>query len=121
MPPHVESLPYKEGWAMSQIQLTRREFLRGSAAAAGMAMLGGTELFAATRAVAAPVAIGRCRSYEPAAVQARLVELLDQIGGVRRLVRGKTVAVKLNLTGGIGGRFQGARAEETYQVHPAVV
>ena len=51
---------------MSQIPLTRREFLYGTAAAAGMAMLGGTELFAAQRALAAPVAIGRCRTYENA-------------------------------------------------------
>lgn len=111
---------------MSELQITRRAFLRGSAAAAGWAVLGpagawGAEAHRAAAAPTAPVAIARCRSYEPGQVQAQMAELLAGIGGVRRLVQGKTVAVKLNLTGGIGGSFQGVPAERSYQVHPAVV
>jgi len=71
-------------------------------------------------APARPVAIARCRDYEAGQVQARLAELFDQIGGIRRLVQGKTVAVKLNLVGDTGGVFRGARSERAYQVHPSV-
>lgn len=112
---------------MTDLHLTRRAFLRGSAAAAGWTVLGGAaagsgpSAWSAPAAPAAPVAIARCPDYtDPARVHARLSTLLDQIGGVRRLVRGKTVAVKLNLVGETGGDFQGARSERTYQVHPSV-
>jgi uncharacterized protein (DUF362 family) len=107
---------------MTELQITRREFLRGGAAVAGVAMLGGAEAWGALRppAPALPVAIGRCRTYEPALVQARLAEMFHQIGGIRRLVQGKTVAVKLNLTGEFGEMFQGAPASRTYHVHPSV-
>jgi uncharacterized protein (DUF362 family) len=103
---------------MTQLQISRREFLRGSAAAAGMAVLG-HDAWGATPP-SRPVAIARCRAYDPAQVQARMAELFDQIGGIRRLVQGKTVAVKLNLTGEFGQSFQGAPASRTYHVHPSV-
>jgi uncharacterized protein (DUF362 family) len=108
---------------MPHSHLTRREFLRGSAAAAGWTVLGGAHAVAAgARAQpSAPVAIARCPDYsDPARVRARLATLIDQIGGIRRLVRGKMVAVKLNLVGETGGTFQGARSERSYQVHPSV-
>jgi uncharacterized protein (DUF362 family) len=104
---------------MSNHQITRRELLRGSAGAAGLTLLAGTETWGAPRPPSLPVAIARCKSYELAQVQARMAALFDQIGGIRRLVQGKTVAVKLNLVGEIGGTFQGARSERSYQVHPA--
>jgi uncharacterized protein (DUF362 family) len=44
---------------------------------------------------------------------------LDQIGGIRSLVKGKTVALKLNLTGNIS-RFP-ERADLPYRNHPATV
>jgi len=47
---------------------------------------------------AAPVALARCASYG-AAVLPVLQKMFDQLGGLGRLVKGKTVAVKLNLTG----------------------
>jgi uncharacterized protein (DUF362 family) len=106
---------------MLHSHLTRREFLRGSAAAAGWTVLGGTAAWSASAAPTAPVAIARCPDYsDPARVHSRLKTLLDQVGGLRQLVRGKTVAVKLNLVGETGGTFQGARSERTYQVHPSV-
>jgi uncharacterized protein (DUF362 family) len=108
---------------MTELQISRREFLRGSAAVAGMAVLGGAEAWGATPKApsALPVAIGRCWTYDAAQVQAQIAAMFDQIGGIRRLVKGKTVAVKLNMTGGIGGFFQGVRAERAYQVNPSVV
>jgi uncharacterized protein (DUF362 family) len=105
---------------MAELQWTRREFLRTGAAAAGAVMLGGAEAWGAAKAPAAPVAVARCRSYEPGQVQARLAAMFGQIGGIRRLVQGKTVAVKLNLVGETGGIFEGARSERAYQVNPSV-
>jgi len=43
------------------------------------------------------VAIVRCRDYTT--FQGQLSSAFDQIGGIEKLVRGKTVALKLNLTG----------------------
>jgi uncharacterized protein (DUF362 family) len=107
---------------MTELQISRRDFLRGSAAAAGMAVLGRAEALEGVKAgaPARPVAIARCRSYDPGYVQARMADLFNQIGGIRRLVRGKTVAVKLNLTGEVGEVFQGAPAGRTYHVHSSV-
>ena len=53
---------------------------------------------AARSAPAATVAIARCRRYDedPAG---KLGRMFDQIGGIGSLAKGKTVAVKLNLTG----------------------
>jgi uncharacterized protein (DUF362 family) len=45
--------------------------------------------------------------------------MFDQIGGVGGRVRGKTVAIKLNLTG--GNRFEGYTPGDTHWVHPKVV
>ena len=48
-------------------------------------------------APASSVAIVRCRDYRN--FQTQLAQAFDQIGGIEKLVRGKTVALKLNLTG----------------------
>lgn len=68
-----------------------------------------------------PVAIRRCRSYEPAVVERELSKAIDLIGGIGNLVRGKTVAVKLNLTGDPRGKAKGLASFRTYQVHPNIV
>jgi uncharacterized protein (DUF362 family) len=47
--------------------------------------------------------------------------MFDQLGGLERLVKGKTVAVKLNLTGGPERRVAGAPVEVTSWVHPQVI
>ena len=68
----------------------------------------------------APVALQRCESYAPRLVRERLDKTLDLIGGVGGLVRGKTVTVKLNLTGHID-ECCGKPAHRTYHTHPDVV
>jgi uncharacterized protein (DUF362 family) len=75
---------------------TRREVLAKSTAAAAAALVLPNTLKA--DAPASTVAVIRCRSYQDD-VTGKLSTLLDQIGGVDKLVRGKTVALKLNLTG----------------------
>jgi uncharacterized protein (DUF362 family) len=71
-----------------------------------------------TRAPASPVSIAKVASYDEDLV-ARLQTMFDQIGGITRLVRGKTVTVKLNLTG--GGRYEGHTPGQTHWVHPTLV
>src|SRR5215469_8383555 len=66
----------------------------------------------------APVAIARARGYNEDLV-ATFRTMFDQIGGLQRQVQGKTVGIKVNLTG--GNRFDGYTAGETHWVHPNVV
>jgi uncharacterized protein (DUF362 family) len=47
--------------------------------------------------------------------------MFDQIGGLGRIVKGKTVTVKLNLTGSPGQRFQGKPLGLTHYTNPKVV
>ncbi len=89
--------------------ITRRELLAGAAA------LGAAP---AKSAPAAPVAIARCRSYDQE-LTGILGKMFDQTGGLGRLVKGKTVALKLNLTGNIT-RFPN-RPDQPYRNEPATV
>jgi len=110
-------------------RLTRRRFLAQTAATAGglaagrlagAGQRGPPESGRSGPLPTSPVAVQRCESYEPARVRKRLDRALDAVGGIGRLVRGKTVTVKVNLTGParpVGGR----PASETYHVHPHVV
>ncbi len=45
--------------------------------------------------------------------------MFDQIGGIDNQVKGKTVGIKVNLTG--DGRFPGYTTGDTHWVHPRVV
>jgi uncharacterized protein (DUF362 family) len=47
--------------------------------------------------------------------------MFDQIGGLPRLVRNKTVTIKLNLTGSPALRFQGRPLGATHYTHPKTV
>ncbi len=72
---------------------SRREVLTTAAA-------GALTISSAAKANPAPassVAIVRCRDYR--SFQTQLGQAFDQIGGIDKLVRGKTVALKINLTG----------------------
>jgi uncharacterized protein (DUF362 family) len=68
-----------------------------------------------------PVSVAKVVSYEMDLV-AQFEHMFDQIGGIGQLVRGKTVAMKVNLTGASGrGRQVGLTAGQTSWVHPNVV
>ena len=75
---------------------SRREVLTlaGSAAAGA---LSGFRTLQASPAPASSVAVVRCRDYNQ--FQTQLSSAFDGIGGIDKLVRGKTVGLKLNLTG----------------------
>jgi uncharacterized protein (DUF362 family) len=74
---------------------TRRQLLQAGGTAA-IAALGSGNLLRAD-APASAVSITRCRAYGD--FTAGLTQGFDRIGGIDRLVRGKTVALKVNLTG----------------------
>src|SRR5256885_15037389 len=70
--------------------MTRREWL---------ALISATPLLnAAPDAPVSPVAISQCPSYDED-VTAKLSTMFDQLGGIDKLVRNKTVTIKLNITG----------------------
>ena len=109
-------------------QYTRREVLVRGAAFVGLATAGDLRAVKVTAAQppakaapSLPVAIERCASYEPQLVAAQLKRALDSIGGIGKLVRGKTVTIKLNLTGGPRRKLGGLPAHRTYHVHPNFV
>ena len=47
--------------------------------------------------------------------------MFDQIGGLSRMVRDKTVVIKVNLTGDADNRWRGLPIGETAWTHPAVI
>lgn len=99
---------------------SRREFLQLAGASLLLPWAEGRPR-AATIAPSEPVGIARCRAYEPDAVLAALNGLMDRIGGLQRMVSGKTVAVKVNLVGDVRQATLGKPAQRTYQVNPVVV
>ncbi len=66
------------------------------------------------------VAIGLCPEYN-SQVLATLSTMFDQLGGIGSLVRGKTVAIKLNMTGGVDNKLGSMPNEMTHWVHPQVI
>jgi uncharacterized protein (DUF362 family) len=79
----------------SASRITRRDALLKTGTAA-FAAFGLPQLLKAT-APASTVAIVHCRAYNE--FPTKLSTAFDQIGGIEKLVTGKTVALKLNLTG----------------------
>jgi len=94
--------------------MTRREWI---------AMISATPLLKALPvpdAPAAAVSIAQCASYDED-VTAKLGTMFDQLGGLERLVRNKTVTVKLNLTGAPSERVRGLAPAITHYTHPKLV
>jgi uncharacterized protein (DUF362 family) len=99
--------------------LSRRTFLGAMGMAAG-ATIAKPSMLLAERAPASPVAIGLCPEYNRQVTET-LSTMFDQLGGLKTLVNGKTVSIKLNLTGGPHSGFNGLPNEMTHWVHPQVV
>jgi uncharacterized protein (DUF362 family) len=98
---------------------TRRDWIRQASAAAGFALAGSP--LARADAPAAPVAVARCKTYQPAELLAAMGKMFDQIGGLGRLVSGKTVGIKINLTGAPTYRLGYAALEDTHYTHPGPI
>jgi uncharacterized protein (DUF362 family) len=109
----------------------RRSFLRWGvtfAAGAPLAWRHGAGALLAAEAPAPPVlspsaraaarvAIAECRGYAAAEVRAAFTRCFDLLGGIGPLVNGKTVTVKLNLTGTNFLPFLNRPVGETYMTH----
>jgi uncharacterized protein (DUF362 family) len=102
-----------------KMHCSRREFLGTMGMAAG-ACLARPALLAARPAPASRVAIGLCPAYDRQ-VSDVMAAMFDQLGGLESLVRGKTVAIKLNMTGPANDRLNGMPLEMTQWVHPQVI
>jgi len=88
--------------------MTRRELI---------ALLAAAPLMRAKEAPTAPVSIARCRSYDTDLTDI-LSTSFDQMGGLGKIVKNKTVTIKVNLTGSPGLRFQGKPLGLTHYTHP---
>ena len=98
--------------------LSRRDWLSA---------LGATTLFPSMRARAeaglptAPVAIAKCGAYDQEVVDS-LATMFDQLGGLGRLVEGKTVAIKVNLVSSGWSRLApDIPVEFTHWTNPVVI
>ena len=108
---------------------SRREFLGSSLGAAGVLAAGrlsGAEtpeklyypsVKLPSALPTAPVAIERCRSYDPAVLREKLDAAFNLIGGLKKLVGNKTVSIKINVTGG-PDKMANLPGYRTYQIHP---
>jgi uncharacterized protein (DUF362 family) len=113
---------------MKMHQCSRRKFLERSLLASAGAPLAAstiTSLWAAdVLTPAAPrstpgkamVSIVSCKTYGPK-VRAALDECLNNLGGLKPLVKNKTVTIKLNLTGTNFAQFLNRPTGETYMTH----
>src|SRR6185369_8832528 len=94
----------------------RREWITRTAAG-----LAASQFLRAADAPTAPVAVSRCRTYEPGELVPAMQKMFDQLGGLERLVRNKTVAIKINLTGAPTYRLGYLPLEDTHYTHPHVI
>jgi len=94
-------------------QISRRSLL---------AAIAGPGLITAARAAApvAPVSVTRCPEYGSQVLPA-LEKAFDRLGGLGRLVNGKTVTIKINLNGGPNRRLGHMPLEDSHWPHPDVI
>ncbi len=104
--------------------MNRREFVQGLGTAAAGWCLRPSHLFpdnfTTRNAPTAPVAVAKCAEYG-SDVRTTLATMFDELGGLDRLVKGKTVAIKLNMTGEATDHLAGLPQSMTHWVHPDVV
>ena len=89
-------------------------------ALSGLAALAEQTILSAAARSRANVAIVPCRTYG-AEVTPALKSCFDLIGGIAKLVRNKTVTVKINLTGTDFTWFLGKPTGETFMTHSSTV
>jgi len=102
-----------------KVNCSRRDFLGAMGMAAG-AYVARPAIASALQAPASRVAIGVCQEYNGQVADA-LSTMFDQLGGLQGLVRGKTVAIKLNMTGPPSDKLNSMPNQMTHWVHPQVI
>ena len=98
---------------------SRREFLGSAGMAAGAAFVS-PALASALKTSSSRVAIGACPEYDHRVAEV-LSTMFDQLGGIQKLVNGKTVAIKLNMTGPANDKLNSMPNQMTHWVHPQVI
>lgn len=105
----------------THLPLDRRDFIRvGSLALAGTALMPARAQNPAQKSSDSRVAIAKCTGYGTE-LKAAYAKCFDLLGGIGRLVKGKTVTVKINLTGSDFKKVLGRPVGESYMTHPATV
>jgi uncharacterized protein (DUF362 family) len=99
---------------------SRRHWLKTAAAAASAAFVDPVIPRSRADVPAKPVALARCMTYGPE-LETTLDHIFDQLGGLGRIVKGKTVAIKVNLTGSPTYRLGYSPCEDTHYTHPRVI
>ena len=99
--------------------ITRRELLVGAGGGVG-ALLARPAWSRAVTAPAGKVAVARSKTYGPELLPA-MEKMFDQLGGLSGLVKGKTVAIKVNFIGVRSQRLGTALMEETFWSHPKMI
>jgi len=100
------------------MNFSRREFLASTSLAAGaMAVPGAASVL---KTPATRVAIGQCAEYSRHVTDV-LSTMFDQLGRIEPLVRGKTIAIKLNMTGPTQMKLGKLPNQTTHWVHPQVI
>lgn len=102
-----------------KLHLSRRQFLGVAGMAVG-AHVAQPALASGLKAPASRVAIGQCPEYNHQVTDV-LATMFDQLGGLEKLVRGKTVAIKLNMTGPTNNKLDLMPNQMTHWVHPQVI
>jgi uncharacterized protein (DUF362 family) len=100
---------------------TRRAWLLKTISGTAGVCVAGPEAMRAATAPAAPVAVGKCRTYQTSELLPALAKIFDQLGGLGRIVKGKTVAVKVNLTGAPTYRLGYLPLGETHYTNPHLI
>jgi uncharacterized protein (DUF362 family) len=100
--------------------VTRRMWLMDAGSALAGAVLPRLAYAGIPGPPALPVAVARCRTYG-AELRPAMDRMFDQLGGLGRLVRGKTVAVKINLTGSPDQRLGYLPLGDTHYTSPEVI
>ena len=104
--------------------LTRRDWLALTGLAAGAMAVPAAEARpdkttpTSSAGPAEPVSVAKVRSYDEDLTR-QFRQMFDQIGGIGNQVKGKTIGIKVNLTG--GSPFPGYTVGDTHWVHPHVV
>ena len=100
---------------------SRREWLLRTASAVPAAWLAASPLVRAATAPSSPVAVAKCKTYDAGELLPTLSKMFDQLGGLGRLVSGKTVAIRINLTGDATYRLGYAPLGDTHYTSPEVI
>lgn len=98
---------------------SRRDFL-GAMGMVASAYMAWPAMASALNTPASRVAIGICPEYNRQ-IGDVLSTMFDQLGGLQKLVNGKTVAIKLNLTGFPSSKLNSMPNQMTHWVHPQVI